>query len=71
MKGSRLQCSGYRNQVIRTNVCNMSNIRRDVSKNFRNKKKEDLKAIVDELETNSKIKTIWQRCRGFNDFKKC
>jgi hypothetical protein len=37
---------------------------------FRNKKKEYLKAIVDELETNSKIKNIRDLYRGITPFKK-
>jgi len=34
-----------------------------------NKKKEYLKAKIDELETNSKIKNIRDLYRGINDFK--
>ena len=32
------------------------------------KKKAYLKAKIQELETNSKIKNIWDLCRGMNDF---
>ena len=35
-----------------------SNVRRDASRHFRNKKKAYLKAKIEELETNSKIKNI-------------
>jgi len=37
---------------------------------FRNKKKEYLKAKIDEFETNSKVKNIRDFYRGINDFKK-
>ena len=36
----------------------------------RNKTKENLKAKINELETNSKIKNIKDLYRGINDFKK-
>ena len=38
------------------NVDNLNNLRREDIWHFRNKKKEYLKARIDELETNSKIK---------------
>jgi hypothetical protein len=41
-----------------SNVDNLNNVRCEVSGHFRNKKKEYLKAEIEELETNSKIK--WQ-----------
>ena len=37
---------------------------------MRNKKKEYLKAEIDELETNTKMKNIRDLCRDINDFKK-
>ena len=37
-------------------VDNLNSARREASKHFRNKKKEYLRADIDELETNSKIK---------------
>jgi hypothetical protein len=40
------------------------------SRHFRNKKKAYLKAKIEELETNSKIKNIRDLYRGINDFKK-
>ena len=40
-----------------SNVDNLNNVRRDASRYFRNKKKAYLKAKIEELETNSKIKT--------------
>ena len=38
---------------------------------FQEKKKAYLKAKIEELETNSKIKNIRDLYRGINDFKKC
>jgi len=55
-----------------SNVDNLNNvpIRREVSRHFRNKKKEYQEAKIEELETNSKIKNIWYLYRGINGFKK-
>ena len=53
-----------------SNVDNLYNVRRDVSTHFRNKKKASLRAKIEELETNSKIKNIRDLYRGINDFKK-
>jgi len=39
-----------------SNVDNLKNLRGEDSRYFRNKKKKYLKARIDELETNSKIK---------------
>jgi hypothetical protein len=52
------------------NVDNLNNIRRAASMQFRNIKKEYLKAKIDELETNSKSKNITDVYRGINKFKK-
>ena len=38
------------------NVDNLNSVRRDASRHFRGKKKAYLKAKIEELETNSKIK---------------
>jgi hypothetical protein len=40
------------------------------SRHFRNKKKAHLKAKIEELETNSKIKNIRDLYRDISDFKK-
>ena len=48
----------------------MNNVRRDASRHFRNKKKAYLKAKIEELETNSKIKNIRDLYRDINKFKK-
>ena len=41
-----------------SNVDNMNNVRREVSRHFRNKKKAYVRAKIEELETNSKIQYI-------------
>ena len=51
-------------------VDDMNNVRRDASRHFRNKKKAYLKAKIEELKTNSKIKNIRDLYRGINHFKK-
>ena len=40
------------------NVDTLNNVRREASRHFRNKKKAYLKAKIEDLETNSKIKNI-------------
>ena len=52
-----------------SNVDNLNNVRQEVSRHFRNKKAY-LRAKIEELETNSKIKNIMDLYRGINDFKK-
>ena len=54
-----------------TSVDNLTNVRREASRHFRDKRKAYLKAKIEELETNSKIKNIRDLYRGINDFKKC
>jgi len=41
-----------------SNVDILNNVRREVSRHFRNKKKAYMRAKIEELETNSKIKTL-------------
>jgi flagellar basal body rod protein FlgC len=53
-----------------SNVGNLNNVRREVGRHFRKKKKEYLKAKRNELETKSKNKNITDLDRGINDFKK-
>jgi len=53
-----------------SNVDILNNVRREVSRHFRNKKKAYLRAKIDELETNSKIQNIRDFYRVINDFKK-
>jgi hypothetical protein len=52
------------------NGYNLHNVRREASRYFRNKKKENLKAKINELETNSKNKNIRDLYRGINEFKR-
>ena len=54
----------------RSNVDDLNNVRRNVSRHFRNKKKAYLKAKIEELETNSKVNNVRDLYRGINDFKK-
>jgi len=54
-----------------TSVDNLTNVRREASRHFRNKRKAYLKAKIEELETNSKIKNIRDLNRSISDFKKC
>jgi len=53
-----------------SNVDNMNNVRREVSRHFRNKKKAYLRAKMEKLEPNSKIQNIRDLYRGISDFKK-
>jgi hypothetical protein len=53
-----------------SNVDNLNNVRRDVSRHFRNKKMAYLKDKIEELETNSKNNNIRDLYRGINDVKK-
>ena len=53
-----------------SNVDNLNNARREASRHFTNKMKAHLKAKIEELETNSKIKNIRDFYRGINEFKK-
>jgi hypothetical protein len=52
------------------NEDNLSDVRREVSRHFRNKKREYLKDKINELESNSKNKNIRDLYRGINEFKK-
>jgi hypothetical protein len=52
-----------------SNVDNLINVKHEASRHFRNKMKEYLKAKIDELETNSKIKNIRDLYRLIIDFK--
>jgi len=53
-----------------SNVDNLKNVRRETSRQFRNKRKANLKAKIEELETHSKIKNIRDLYRGINEFKR-
>jgi len=51
-----------------SNEDNPTSVRCEGSRHFRNKKKEYLKAKINELETNSKIKNTSALCRCISDF---
>jgi hypothetical protein len=53
-----------------SNVDNLNNVRHEASRHFRNKMKAYLKAKIEELEINSKMKNIRDFYRGISDFKK-
>jgi hypothetical protein len=55
------------NQINRDNL---QNIRREISRIFRNKKRECLKGKINELLANNKNKNIRDLYRGINEFKK-
>jgi hypothetical protein len=50
---------------------NLTNVRREASRHFRNKKWEYLKDKINELARNSKNKNIRNLYRGMNEFKRC
>jgi hypothetical protein len=53
-----------------TNRDNLQNVRHETSRIFRNKKRENLKGKINELEGNNKNKNIRDLYRGINEFKK-
>ena len=53
-----------------SNVDNLNNVRREATKHTRSKKKAYLKAKIEELETNRKIKNIRELHRGISDLNK-
>ena len=53
-----------------SSVDNLNNVRREASLYFRDKKKEYMKAKIEELETNGKVKNIRDLCRGISYFIK-
>jgi hypothetical protein len=52
------------------NEDNLSDVRREASRHFRNNKREYLKEKINELESNSMNKNIRQMYRGINAFKR-
>ena len=50
-------------------VDNLNTVRHDASRHFRNKKKAYMKAKIEELEANSKIRNIRDLYRGISDFQ--
>jgi len=52
-----------------SNIDNIISVRHEASRHFRKKKKEYLKAKIDELETHSEIKNIADLNRDISDFE--
>jgi hypothetical protein len=52
------------------NEDNLSDVRREASRHFRNKKREYFKDKIDELESNSKNKNTRDVYKDINEFKK-
>jgi hypothetical protein len=52
------------------NEDNLSDIRREARRHFRNKKREYLKDKINKLESNSRNKNIGDLYRSINEFKK-
>jgi len=52
-----------------SNVDNLNNVRREVSRYFRSKMKAYLRAKIEGIETNSRIKNIRDLYTGINEFK--
>jgi hypothetical protein len=65
-KQTKLQWLQDRSEINRDNL---NNIRRETSRNFRNKMREYLKGKINELATNSKNKNIRDQYWGINEFK--
>jgi hypothetical protein len=51
------------------NEANLRNVRRQASRHFRNKNREYLKDKINEIELNSKNKSIRDLYRGITEFK--
>jgi hypothetical protein len=67
LKEAKLQ---WLQDPIEINGDNLNYVRRESGIYFRNKKREDLKVRINELETNSKNKNIRDLYRGINTFKR-
>ena len=65
-KKAKLQ---WAHDPIQRNVENLNNVRREARTHFREKMKAYLKAKIESLETNRKIKNIRDMYRGISDFK--
>jgi hypothetical protein len=52
------------------NEYNLSDVRREANRHFRNKKREYLRDKINKLESNSKNKNIRDMYRGINEFTK-
>jgi hypothetical protein len=52
-----------------SNIDKLNSVRREASRHFRNKKREYLKAKVNEHETNTKNQNIRDLCRGIKGYQ--
>jgi hypothetical protein len=68
MKQAKLQWLQDPSEINRNNL---NNVRREASRQFKNKKKEHLKDNINELATNRKNKNIRDLYRRINEFKRC
>ena len=50
--------------LYKSNIDNLNNVRREASRHFRNTNKKYLKARIEELEINGKKKSILHTCIG-------
>jgi hypothetical protein len=66
-KEAKLQCLQDTTEAYENNL---SEVRGEASRHFRNKKRENLKDKINELESNSKNKNIRHLYRGINELKK-
>jgi hypothetical protein len=69
IEGSRLNYRGLQDPSV-VNEDNLSNVRQEASRHFRNKKMEYLKDKINELESNNKNKNMRDLYRGVEEFKK-
>jgi hypothetical protein len=67
MKQAKMQ---WLQDPSQSNVDNLNSVRRVARRHFRNKKKEHLKAEIEELQNNNKIKNIKDFYRNIIYFKK-
>jgi hypothetical protein len=67
-KRAKLQWLQDPSEVIENNL---SNVRREASRHFRNKKNKYLKDKINDIELNIKNKNIKEFYRGITEFKKC
>jgi hypothetical protein len=67
MKRAKLQ---WLQDPRKVNEDNLSNVRREASRYFRNKKREYLKDEINEMEFNSKNKNIRDLYKGITEYKK-
>ena len=56
--------------MVQDNVDNLNNVRCEVSRHLRNKKKKYLEVKIDEPETKSNIKNIRDLYRGISDLRR-